>query len=89
MWLPACSGEQGLAAAGRECDPMDSDDRWRMSLVKIETDVVDEPPIFFKTEKDDQGQWWAVVPLSYRYTITYYYQLYIYNIIITITVLAM
>ena len=54
--LSACSGEQGLAEAGRECDPRDSDDRWGMSEVKVETDVAEEPPIFCKTEKDDQGQ---------------------------------
>ena len=56
MRLPVLSGEQGLAAAGSECDPMNSGDRWRMPVVKIEIEVAEESPILCKSEKDDQGQ---------------------------------
>ena len=69
VWPPACSGKQGLAVAGSECDSMDSDDRLEMSEVKIEIDVAEEPPILCKREKDDQGQWWAVPLVSYMLTI--------------------
>ena len=60
MWPSACSGEQELAVAGSECGAMDPDDRWEMSEVKVEIDVAEQMPISCKTEKDDQGQWWAV-----------------------------
>ena len=38
------------------CDKMDSGDQQGMFVVKIEADDAEEPPVFWRTERDGQGQ---------------------------------
>ena len=60
--------KQTKAACGSSFDKMDSNDLCVTSGVKIEIDVAEEPPIFWGTVKDHQGQGEAVVMLIPVYT---------------------
>ena len=44
---------------------MDSGDQGEVFVVKIEVDDAEEPPVFWRTGKDEQGQLWTSVYFSH------------------------
>ena len=61
------------AGCGRDCDKMDSSDQREMFIVKIETDVAEEPPVAWRTEYHKQGQQKAVAFLTHSALHQYVY----------------
>ena len=49
--------DDGVSGCSSNCDRVSkSDDSWESSVVKIEMDIAEEPPVFGMPEKDAQGQ---------------------------------
>ena len=53
-----------MAGSGSSSDKMDPSDPLVTSVVKIEIDIAEEPPVCRWTETDHKGQGGAVVSLS-------------------------